>query len=480
MSTPPLETPHDLSPGSPALESPAEMTAEFQPAPFRLDFAGVSDIGRMRKDNQDSGYAGPWVLAVCDGVGGAVRGDLASATAIDELRLLDTRPRGDTTIEVRSALQRAHERITQLIDIEPALNGTSTTVVVALFDGEQLTFGHVGDSRAYLLRGGRIRQLTRDHTFVQSLIDEGRLTEEGARSHPNRNLILKALDGVHDADPDLFGLDLAIGDRVLICSDGASGVLDDAQLTTLLGTGNPEQAAQALIEASLSEGSSDNITCVVADVVSADMTISHGAVVIGAAAENPQEPGQLRSAAQWVAAQRGSGPRHPSTSRASSATPATETDMVPPTPLPDPEAARYAPRPPRRFGVLRRLLVTTVVLGMVWIAGAAAWSWSQQQYYVGVADGYVTIFRGVDADLPVVSLSHAFETTDVAVDRLADFDAQQVRGGIAAADLEDARRTVDDLAAQQDPATSPGTTTDTTDPASEPSPSSSPSASSSP
>lgn len=461
-------------------EHPAEVTAEFQPAPFRLDFAAVSDIGRMRKDNQDSGYAGPWVLAVCDGVGGAVRGDLASATVIDELRLLDTRPRGDNSIEVRSALQRAHERITQLIDIDPALNGTSTTAVVALFDGEQLTFGHVGDSRAYLLRNGQLRQLTRDHTFVQSLIDEGRLTEEGARSHPNRNLILKALDGVHDADPDLFGIDLAIGDRVLICSDGASGVLDDASLTELLATGDPEQAAHTLIEASLTAGSSDNITCVVADVVSVEMTITHESVVVGAAADNPQEPGQLRSAAQWVAGQRGSVSRHTTTSRAVGAATVSAVEPVAPTSTPDPETARYAPRPPRRFVVLRRLLVTTVALGLVWIAGAAAWSWSQQQYYVGVADGYVTIFRGVDADLPVVELSHAFETTDVAVERLADFDAQQVRGGIAAADLDDARRTVDDLAAQQIAPETPAT-----EPAIEPSPSpsstgSSPSPSSSP
>ncbi len=313
-------------------ESPNEMTAEFQPAPFRLHFAAVSDIGQMRKDNQDSGYAGPWVLAVCDGVGGAVRGDLASATAIDELRLLDIRPSGDPLIEVGTALNRAHDRIARLVDIEPALNGTSTTAVVALFDGEQLTFGHVGDSRAYLLRAGEIRQLTRDHTFVQSLIDEGRLTEEGARSHPNRNLILKAIDGVHDADPDLFGLHLAVGDRLLICSDGASGVLNDQQLTVLLAEGEPEEAAHALVQASLTEGSTDNITCVVADVVAADTISPQAAVVVGAAAEHPRDQGQLRHAAQWVAAQRGSMPRT-STNPAGSATPQghdTVNSVVPP------------------------------------------------------------------------------------------------------------------------------------------------------
>lgn len=472
MSTNPTATPDDSAdgtretppgatadsaegPADPAAEltgeHPTETTAEFHPAPFRLDFAAVSDIGSMRKDNQDSGYAGTWLLAVCDGVGGAARGDLASATAIDELRLLDTRPTGDPLVEVRAALSRAHERIGQLVDAEPALSGTSTTAVVALFDGEQLSFGHLGDSRAYLLRGGEIRQLTRDHTFVQSLIDEGRLTEEAARTHPNRNLILRALDGVHDADPDLFGLILAVGDRVLICSDGASGVLEDAELSALLANGRPGEAAHEIVNASLEAGSTDNITCVVADVVAATDRSEALPILVGAVAEDPREPGQLRSAAQWMAGQRGS-TRRTSAPRADSGTPAVVTDRSP-TPVAaspsDPEEARYAPRPPRRFLVLRRLLVTIMVLGVIWIAGAAAWSWSQRQFYVGESDGQVTIFRGVNADLPVLTLSRAYETTDVSIERLAAFDAQQVRSGIPADDLDQARRTVDDLAAQQ-------------------------------
>lgn len=472
MSTPPTATadgPHETEPGStpgsadgPSVqpdEHPVETTAEFQPAPFRLDFAAASDIGAMRKDNQDSGYAGPWLLAVCDGVGGAARGDLASATAIDELRLLDTRPTGDPLVEVRAALSRAHERIGQLVDAEPVLSGTSTTVVVALFDGEQLSFGHLGDSRAYLLRGGAIRQLTRDHTFVQALIDEGRLTEEAARHHPKRNLILRALDGVHDADPDLFGLSLSVGDRLLICSDGASGALSDAELSELLATGRPGEAAEELINASLEAGSTDNITCVVADVVAATDRSAATPILVGAVAEVPGEPGQLRTASQWVAGQRGSAPRTPAP-RADSATTTLTPDRSPApvaAALSDPEEARYAPRPPRRFLVLRRLLVTIVVLGLTWIAGAAAWSWSQQQFYVGESAGQVAIFRGVNADLPVLTLSRAYETTDVSIDRLADFDAEQVRAGIPADDLGQARRTVDDLAAKQLAPTTPTT-----------------------
>ena len=126
--------------------------------------------------------------------------------------------------------------------------------------------GHVGDSRAYLFRDGEISQLTNDHTFVQGLIDEGRITEAEARVHPHRNLILRAVDGIHDLEPDLFVLELVVGDRLLLCSDGACGVLDDGRLADILSSGSPDYAAVELVRASLEAGSSDNVTCVVADV----------------------------------------------------------------------------------------------------------------------------------------------------------------------------------------------------------------------
>jgi protein phosphatase len=187
--------------------------AAVPPTPsLRLRFAAISDVGRVRKDNQDSGYVGPWLLAVCDGVGGAARGDIASSTAIAQLRRLDAppgdEPEHDLLARVAGALHRAHDRIGELVDQDPALDGTSTTATLALFDGFRVAIGHVGDSRAYLYRDGEIARLTSDHTFVQTLIDEGRITEADARVHPHRNLILKALDGVHEAEPDLFVIEL--------------------------------------------------------------------------------------------------------------------------------------------------------------------------------------------------------------------------------------------------------------------------------
>ncbi|NYD39958.1 protein phosphatase 2C domain-containing protein [Nocardioides panaciterrulae] len=415
------------------------------PSPLRLDFAAISDVGRVRKDNQDSGYAGPWLLTVCDGVGGAARGDIASATAVQQLRRLDRPPGEDLLGQVAGALHRAHDRIAELVDEDPSLNGTSTTATVALFDGQRLGIGHVGDSRAYLYRSGEITQLTKDHTFVQSLIDEGRITEAEARVHPHRNLILRALDGIHEAEPDLFHIGLAAGDRLLLCSDGASGVLDEPRLADILSTGSPDFAAVELVRASLEAGSSDNVTCLVADAVDATAEASPPhPLLVGAAAE-------MRKRAR---AQKGSlfrGHRSGDTGELEPVTADIPDEVgfaITADPL-DPEAMRYAPRPPHRYIWLKRLLALLVLVGLVWIAGAAAWSWSQQQYYVGQQDGRVVIFRGLNGELPGLALSTAYETSDVQLDRLSDFDAGRVREGIDVGDLGDAERAVDTLAAKQ-------------------------------
>jgi protein phosphatase len=427
-----------------------ETTAPTERAALRLQFAAISDVGRVRKDNQDSGYAGPWLLTVCDGVGGAARGDIASSTAVQQLRRLDAPPSDDLLGQVAGALHRAHDRIGELVDEDPALNGTSTTATVALFDGSRLAIGHIGDSRGYLYRDGELSQLTHDHTFVQSLIDEGRITPDDARVHPHRNLILKALDGIHEAEPDLFELEMVAGDRLLLCSDGVSGVLDDGRLADILSTGGPDYAAVELVRASLEAGSSDNVTCVVADVLDASTPVVDDdpePMLVGAAAELRRRAPRNRQGSLFRGHRSGdTGELEP--------VPAEIPDDVPfaiPSDPIDPEQARYAPRPPRRFVWVRRLLAAAIVVGVVWVAAAAAWSWSQEQYYVGQQDGQVVIFRGINADLPGVSLSTPYETTNVELDRLSDFDAGKVREGIDAGDLDDARNTVENLAARQDP-----------------------------
>jgi protein phosphatase len=418
-------------------------------ADLLLSYSAISDVGRVRKDNQDSGYAGPWLLTVCDGVGGAARGDIASSTAVSELRQLDVPPPvgADQLARVTNALHEAHRAIGGLVDEDPALNGTSTTATVALFDGARVAIGHVGDSRAYLFRDGEISQLTTDHTFVQSLIDEGRITEEEARVHPHRNLILRALDGIHDAEPDLFMLELVAGDRLFLCSDGACGVLPDGRIADILSMGTPDYAAVELVRASLEAGSSDNVTCVVADVITAEQAADDEQfaalepLLVGAAAELKRRlpRGLFRGHRSGD-----TGELEPVDAEIPDDIPfAIKADPI------DPEEARYAPQPPRRFVWPKRLLVVAVVIGLVWIGAAAAWSWSQQQYYVGEQDGVVVIFRGIDADVPGLNLSEPYETSDVEVDRLPEGDANRVMEGFGVRDLDAAEQAVRKLAAMQ-------------------------------
>ncbi len=429
---------------------------------LRLHYSAISDVGRVRKDNQDSGYAGPWLLAVCDGVGGAARGDIASSTAIHELRTLDTAPTDTELLDrITKEMHEAHVRIGRLVDAEPDLNGTSTTATVALFDGSRVGIGHVGDSRGYLFRDGELSQLTTDHTFVQSLIDEGRITEVEARVHPHRNLILKALDGIHEAEPDLFMLELVPGDRLFLCSDGACGVLDDGRLADVLSMGTPDYAAVELVRASLEAGSSDNVTCIVADVVTEEAAAADPAygglepMLVGAAAELRRRPGRSSMASGVGSLFRGhragdTGELEPIDAELLDDLPhAIKADPI------DPETARYAPRAPGRYQWAKRLLVLTVVIGLVWVAAALAWSWTQRQYYIGDQDGVVTIFRGVNADLPGISLSEPYQSSDVELDRLPQLDAERVQDSIEVGDLDAAEAAVRELAKLQKPVEEP-------------------------
>jgi len=431
---------------------------------LRLQWSALSDVGRVRKENQDSGYAGPWLLTVCDGVGGAASGDVASSTAVQQLRKLDDdSPAGlgpeELMSRVAGALHRAHDRIGELVDEDPSLNGTSTTATLLLFDGERVAVGHVGDSRAYLLRDGELSQLTSDHTFVQTLVDEGRITEEEARVHPHKNLILKALDGIHEAEPDLFVVELKAGDRLLVCSDGATASLDDPAVGRLLGDGTVDFATVELVRQSLDAGSTDNVTCVVADVLDdagaaerADDLEGLQPMLVGAASElrRRRSPG-LAGATGLFRGHRSGDTGEQEAVDAELPDLPDDVHAIANDPI-DPETARYAPREPQRFTVLRRLLAVVVAVGLVWVLVAAAWTWTQDQYYVGEVDGQVCIFRGVNTELPGIDLSQPYEATNVTTERLTSFQAGRVGDGLPADDLEDARSIVRSLAGEMTPA----------------------------
>lgn len=409
---------------------------------LRLQVAALSDVGRVRKDNQDSGYAGAFLLAVADGVGGAARGDIASSAAIDTLRKLDEPPGNDALSTLAGTLHLTHDRLAEIAEIQTDLDGTSTTVTAAIFDGTHARFAHIGDSRGYLLRDGVLRQLTADHTLVQSLVDEGRITAEEARTHPHRNLILKAVDGVHDPDPDLFSVELQNGDRLLLCSDGCSGVLDDEELGDLLGLGTLEVAAAGLVRAALDGGSTDNVTVVVADVLDADLR-SQPPLVVGAAARRPHldlTPTGL-AASDPLATAASSIDR--ALGRAEAARTDAEASSI------DPEELRYAPRAPRRFGWIGRLVVLLLVVGAAGYGGVWLRDWSQDQFYVAVDRGELVIYRGLEIDLPLVGLNSVYRRTGLDIEALPESLQAQVRaGGPAANTLGSAEEYVSNVRAQ--------------------------------
>ena len=246
---------------------------------------------------------------------------------------------------------------------------------------------------------------------MQTLIDEGRITEAEARVHPHRNLILQAIDGTHDLEPDLFVLELKLGDRLLLCSDGASGVLDAGRLADILSSGSPDYAAVELVRASLEAGSSDNVTCLVADVVEGEPRRRHPGHALCWSARPPTCAPAGPAAPRPAACSAATAPATPaSSSRSAPRSPTRSAFAISSDPIADPEAVRYAPRAPGRYTWLSRLLALAVVVGVVWVIGAAAWSWSQDQYYVGEQDGTVVIYRGLDASLPGVDLSQPYET----------------------------------------------------------------------
>ncbi|MGI8434208.1 MAG: PP2C family protein-serine/threonine phosphatase [Nocardioidaceae bacterium] len=428
-----------------------------------LRYAAVSDIGRSRKKNDDSGYAGPHFLMVADGMGGAPAGDLASAVAVQTMRWLDAPAPDNLTEALAGAVHRANDRLAELMEDDASVDGMGTTVSAVLFDGRQIGVAHLGDSRGYLWRDGELLRITRDHSWVQSLIDEGRISEDEAKVHSHRSLLLKVLDGRHDNDPDLTMYDVQAGDRIMLCSDGLSGFVEHDRMQRVLGIGTAESVAEELVQLALEAASTDNITVVVADVVDeldetgelpvvgaaetgevsaedagsgspaevtdqapvrglTDSGSSTSAVVVGAAADPPRGPlSRLRT---WT---------HRDDADSGKTLLDDETD---------PEQLRYAPRAPQRLRWLRRAVILAVVLAVAAGAGKIGYDWSQRQYYVASDGDQVAIYRGVQAGLPGLTLHHVYENQPLTLSELPTYRRSQVLEGMEAGDLNDARTIV--------------------------------------
>jgi serine/threonine protein phosphatase PrpC len=239
---------------------------------FTLRYAARSDVGLRRKANEDSGYASPRLLAVADGIGGHAHGEVASSAVIAAMSALDDKlaqiGEGDLLATMEQAVRDVNRKLREMAGSAPSLKGMGTTLTAMLWHGNRFVLAHVGDSRAYLLRDGTLYQITRDHTLVQSLVDDGRMTPEQAAAHPRRSMLVRALESGADAEPDLCLREAQAGDRYLLCSDGLTAVVEPEALHEVLSTtADLDQVAARLVDLANQGGGPDNITCIVADVL---------------------------------------------------------------------------------------------------------------------------------------------------------------------------------------------------------------------
>jgi len=226
-------------------------------------YAALSETGKVREHNEDSQYADGRTFIVADGMGGHRAGEVASAGAIEEFMRFERENRALEPLDrIRDGMLAANERLYEMALRDPDMEGMGTTFTVALYERE-LFLGHVGDSRAYLFRDGGLTMLTRDHSLVEQMVSEGYISRREARVHPQRNVILRALGVLEDLEIDLDSMAILPGDRMLLCSDGLSGVLEDDQIVSLLDDADePELGCRELIKAAKDRGATDDITAV--------------------------------------------------------------------------------------------------------------------------------------------------------------------------------------------------------------------------
>ena len=449
----------------------------------------VSDVGTVRSNNQDSAFAGEHLIAICDGMGGHAGGDTASTIAIRSLAHIEQdNVQGDVQIiahMLKTSVMAAHDAIVGKAKRERRLAGMGTTVTsVALVAGYWVV-AHIGDSRAYLLHDGRLIRMTSDHSYVQHLIDTGRISESEARNHPQRNVVMRVLgDFDIDSRPDIAVRKAHPSDRWLLCSDGLCGVLEDSTLQEVLSTcSDQEECAQQLVSMALRAGSTDNVTAVIADATLAldadTFDLPHQTPLVGGAASTSLEPiadiinepvasapalreGKKSPAARAAALRNGKNPdendnpqeqrvAQPSTVREENGDRTNpDTGEIPVVQKDDgrisadpndPEVAkaihnehveqRKTKRSRTRRNRVIAIIVTIVIL--LGLAGGAfaTYRWSQTKYYIGDNNGEVSIFQGVPTSLFGFQLSHAITDTNMKTSELPPSWQEQLTQGIS-------------------------------------------------
>jgi Serine/threonine protein phosphatase len=404
--------------------------------------AAVSHVGKIRSNNQDSGYAGRHLFVVADGMGGHAGGDVASAIATKRIAEADEAyaAAADAESALQAAMIAANSLLAETVFEHSELTGMGTTVSGILRVGDQVALAHIGDSRIYRFRDGALEQVTADHTFVQRLVDSGRITPEEAAVHPRRSVLMRVLGDV-DASPEIDTriLDTKPGDRWLLCSDGLSSYVSEDKITQILSTvRTPTAAADRLVKESLDHGAPDNVTVVITDIGDDDP------------AEGAEPAGFVGSAAAPLMFEGVEEERRPIR---------LPTLLLHPLKAPPPEDAHFEPEreefleqlieEDRRRARRRRiswLVFVAVAIAAIVTAVVLAYQWTQTHYYVGATeDGRVAIFQGVQQSIGPIPLSHVEQTSQLRVDDLPPFQRQQVEATINADDLRDAHDILDRL-----------------------------------
>jgi len=405
--------------------------------------AAVSHVGKVRSNNQDSGFAGGQLFVVADGMGGHAGGDVASAIAVNRIAETDTQyyasPQ-DAEFALQSSLVAANQLLAETVFEHPELTGMGTTVSALIRVGNSVAVAHIGDSRIYLLRDGELSQVTVDHTFVQRLVDSGRITPEEATVHPRRSVLMRVLGDI-DAAPEIDTsiLGTTPGDRWMLCSDGLSSYVEEEQIHEILrGPGSPQEVSDLLVKAALDHGAPDNVTVVIADMDPAESPADAAtvAVTVGSAAAplefDPEAGRKLRLPSLLL---------HPIKSTTSVAR---ETHL-------EADADDYLDSliaDDRRRARRRRLtwLVAVALIAVaVIVAAVFGYQWTQTRYYVGVNGENVAIYQGVQQTIGPIPLSSVYQGTDIRVDDLPSFYRTRVENTISAEDITDALAVISNL-----------------------------------
>jgi PPM family protein phosphatase len=402
--------------------------------------AALSHVGKIRANNQDSGYAGKQLFVVADGMGGHAGGDVASAIALKRVMETDQQYASpqDAQFALQTALLAANSQMAETVFDHPELTGMGTTVSAILRSNGYIVIAHIGDSRIYLYRGGELKQITADHTFVQRLVDSGRITAEEAAVHPRRSVLMRVLGDVDSApEIDTTVLETQAGDRWLLCSDGLSSYVTDERIQTALAA-HPvaKDAAERLIRESLDQGAPDNVTVVVVDIDENGDSASNPPVVVGSAAlplsfeaELARRPMRLPTLLL-----------HPLKS--------TQQEDSHFEPESDEYLNELIEEDKRR--AIRRRITWLVGIGLLIIAIVIAlflgYRWTQSHYYVGADGESVAIYQGVQQNLGPISLHSVYQATSIQLEDLPAYVRATVTDTISAEDLSDAEAIIRRLA----------------------------------